>query len=102
MVGKSARFLAPIALIAVALGVYLVVHSTLAPHSTPDHAHERDVEGTRRHADPKAQAHAEVLRRQGGDTLSGISAKTGVPVSTLTALNPARPHRQTASRPGSG
>jgi hypothetical protein len=33
MVGKLARFLAPIALAAVAVGVYLIVHSTVVPHT---------------------------------------------------------------------
>ena len=34
MVAKSARFLAPIALAAVAVGVYLIVHSTVVHHTT--------------------------------------------------------------------
>jgi LysM repeat protein len=88
MVGKSARLLAPIALVSVALGVYLIVHSSLATHTTPtaapsstavvDHHHDG------RHTPPEPTFY---LVRP-GDTLSAIAAKTGVPLSQLTALNP--------------
>ncbi|MGA2009094.1 MAG: LysM domain-containing protein [Solirubrobacteraceae bacterium] len=71
MVRNSARFLAPLALAAVALGVYLVVHST-HPGAT-----------RRRKLGPKFY----VVKP--GDTLSAISARTKVSLTRLTTLNPA-------------
>ncbi|MGI8714916.1 MAG: LysM peptidoglycan-binding domain-containing protein [Solirubrobacteraceae bacterium] len=87
MVGKAVRLLAPIALAAVAVGVYLIVQSTVAkPHPPttqsqttlqrrPDHA---------RHRKPRPKYY--VVKP--GDTLSLISQKTGVALGRLTALNP--------------
>ncbi|HEX4009803.1 MAG TPA: LysM domain-containing protein [Solirubrobacteraceae bacterium] len=100
MVGKSARLLAPIALIAVAFGVYLVVHSTLAPHSTPATRTSAIVESTRRHAIRKAKHTPRFYVVKSGDTLSGISEKTGVSVSTLTTLNPALSASPNSLSPG--
>ncbi|HET8977380.1 MAG TPA: LysM domain-containing protein [Solirubrobacteraceae bacterium] len=86
MVGKSARFLAPAALIAVALGVYLIVHSAMGPHaSAASHSSAVLVNGrrqaTRTHRGPKFY----VVKP--GDTLSSIAAKTGVSMTRITALN---------------
>ncbi|HZE04559.1 MAG TPA: LysM domain-containing protein [Solirubrobacteraceae bacterium] len=87
MVGKSARFLAPVALVAVALGVYLLVHSALRSHpSTASHSNAVLVNGrrqatTHKHHGPKFYV------VKAGDTLSSIAAKTGVSMSRLTALN---------------
>lgn len=88
MLGRGARFLAPIAIIAVAVGVYLIVHSTVDGHhrtvtSTTTAAVRRG--GAAHHrAPPKPTSY--VVKP--GDTLSGIAAKTGVSVDELTALNP--------------
>jgi LysM repeat protein len=86
MVGKSARFMAPVALAAVTLGVYLIVHSTLAAHSsTVSHPSAVIVNG-------RGQVHhgargPKFYVVRAGDTLSGISAKTGISMSSLTSLN---------------
>ncbi len=86
MVGRSARFLAPAALAAVTIGVYLVVHSTLAHHNqAPVRPNTAIVNGRRqvRHGRPGPKYY--VVKP--GDTLSAIAAKTGVSMTTLTSLN---------------
>lgn len=89
MVGKFARFLAPIALASVAVGVYLMVHSTLAPNSSTPTRTSVVIANSRRHA-ARPRHHAPTFYRvKTGDTLSQISAKTGVSVAQLTSLNPA-------------
>lgn len=84
MLAKSARLLAPLALAAVAAGVYLIVHSHVATHhqtvsqstTIPGPSHKR------RHRHPKFY----VVRA--GDTLSAIAVKAHVPLSRILALNP--------------
>ena len=86
MVGKSARFLAPVALAAVTLGVYLIVHSTLAAHSSPlTHPSAVIVNGRRQVRHGRRGPKFYVVRP--GDTLSAIADKTGVSMSSLTNLN---------------
>jgi LysM repeat protein len=86
MAGKYARFLAPIALATVAVGVYLVVHSSLETQTnspattTPALSRSRDTRHER--AQPK------YYLVKPGDTLSGVAAQTGVSLSRLAALNP--------------
>jgi Tfp pilus assembly protein FimV len=87
MVGKSARFLAPAALAAVTLGVYLVVHSTLAPHShAPGRPNAVIVNGRRQVRHVRRGPKFYFVKP--GDTLSAIAAKTGVSMTSLTSLNP--------------
>lgn len=88
MVEKFARFLAPLALAAVILGVYLVVHNTLTHHPTavtPSHA---AIINTRRQVGPSHHGRRFYIVRS-GDTLSGIASRTGVPATQIAALNPA-------------
>jgi LysM repeat protein len=88
MVGKLARFLAPIALAAVAVGVYLIVHSTVAPHPAAGTNTSSVIVNTRRHpAHKKARPQPRFYVVKSGDTLSQISSKTGVSVQQLTTLN---------------
>jgi LysM repeat protein len=88
MAAKIARFVAPIALVAVAVGVYLIVHAGLAPHhktlsSQSSSAILGTRTATRRHRPgPKFYVVKE------GDTLSGISERTHVSILKLTTLNP--------------
>lgn len=86
MVGKRARFLAPIALAAVTLGVYLIVESTVNQPATRARHPTVVVNGRRQprrvHRGPRSY----VVRP--GDTLSAIAARTGVSMTTLTHLNP--------------
>jgi LysM repeat protein len=86
MVGKSARFLAPAALAAVTVGVYLVVHSTLA-HQNPAPARPNTaiVNGRRQVRHVRRGPKFYIVKP--GDTLSAIAAKTGVSMTSLTNLN---------------
>ncbi|MGH2890692.1 MAG: LysM peptidoglycan-binding domain-containing protein [Solirubrobacteraceae bacterium] len=91
MVRKSARFLAPIALVAVAVGIYLTVHSTLRHHglSSPGTSTTTSslVHG-RHHAQHHGRHAHRFYRVKAGDTLSGISNRLGVSVKRLETLNP--------------
>jgi LysM repeat protein len=86
MVGKSARFLAPAALAAVTLGVYLIVHSTLNPHTHVGHPNAVIVNG-RRQTVHHARRGPKFYVVKPGDTLSAIAAKTGVSMTSLSNLN---------------
>jgi LysM repeat protein len=87
MLGKSARFLAPIALIAVAVGVYLIVHSTIVkPTVTARPSSTTVVSTPRSPRHPRHEPTFYVVKP--GDTLSAIASKTGVPLTTLTTLTP--------------
>jgi LysM repeat protein len=87
MVRLLARLLALLALLAVAAGVYVIVHTTvLKPHSTTTGSNTvtRTTGGRHHKAKPKPKFY--VVKQ--GDTLSAIAAKTGVSLSRLSALNP--------------
>ena len=88
MVAKSARFLAPIALAAVAVATYLIVAcrpahapSSTATSSLLSNGHA----GSAQHQHRRTPKFYVV---KAGDTLSQISVKTHVSILTLTALNP--------------
>jgi LysM repeat protein len=84
---KLARLLAPIALIAVAAGTYLVVHSSLAVHHPAPVAQSRTLQRGRRKAHARlAEPKFYIVRS--GDSLSAIAAKSGISQATLQALNP--------------
>jgi LysM repeat protein len=88
MVAKIARFLAPIALAAVGVGVYLIVHSTLVHHTTTLSSTGSSTSSSG--AAHKPRKHRRVPRFyvvKSGDTLGSISSRTHVPVSVLTSLN---------------
>jgi LysM repeat protein len=81
------RYLAPIALVASIAVTYLVVHDSLkSKHSsTTSHSVVLPTRTTR----AKKPAHrSNVYVVKSGDSLSAISARTGVPVATLESLNP--------------
>ena len=87
MVAKIARFLAPIALAAVGVGVYLIVHSTLAHQTTTITRTGANAPNSPKH---KARKHHRVPKFyvvRSGDTLGRISSRMHVPVSVLTTLN---------------
>jgi LysM repeat protein len=90
MLGKIVlRILAPLALASVAVGVYLIVHSTvIKQHSSTSSTNTtltKNQRGGAHKAKPKAKPTIYVVKQ--GDTLSLIAEKTGVPLSRLTALN---------------
>jgi LysM repeat protein len=87
MVRILARLLAPLALAAVAVGVYLIVHSTVAkPHHTVTRSGTTLQPTGRHHHKPQARAKFYVVKQ--GDTLSSIAQKTGVSLSRMSSLNP--------------
>ena len=86
MLAKSARLLAPMALAAVAVGVYLIVQSGLATHHrTPNQS--TTVLTTSRSTHRRVR-HPKYYVVRAGDTLSAISVKTHVPVYRILSLNP--------------
>src|SRR3954449_6491681 len=94
MAGRSpARFLAPIALIAVAFALYSVVHDTNAPEtSTPSGAQTSGTatptasKKSSKKSSKKAKRKTYVVKP--GDTPSGIAEKTGVSLEQLEEANP--------------
>jgi len=87
MVAKSARLLAPIALAAVAAGIYLIVHTGLAPHPATITQSTPLVNG-RRVTVRKHRPTPKYYFVKQGDTLGGISVKTHVSIPRLQNLNP--------------
>ena len=91
MAGRSpARFIAPLALVAFALALYVVVAST-----TDDDGGAKGAQGTAEpvSATPTPVAKGGKRRRRtytvkAGDTPSGIAEKVNVPLETLMELNP--------------
>ena len=85
------RFLAPLALAAIVLATYLVVEHGLNTSSTGSGSASTSTTG--HHASPgpttsrKRPKHRFYVVRS-GDSLSVISARTGVPLPTLESLNP--------------
>jgi LysM repeat protein len=78
------RYLAPFALLAVIVVTGLVIRSGLSKTHTVS---------TQQTTAATATGHRHKHKRfyvvKAGDTLSGISAKTGVSITTIEALNPA-------------
>jgi LysM repeat protein len=92
MAGRSpARFIAPLALVAVAVALFMVISSSLnesdggetpgrtsgsSPSASPTPEGKRERKGPRRY------------RVRTGDTPSSIAEKTGVPLEEILRLNP--------------
>jgi LysM repeat protein len=88
MVAKIARFLAPIALAAVGVGVYLIVHSTVVHHTTTvTHPGSSTIANGAEHKPRKHRRPPKYYIVKSGDTLGRISSRMHVPVSVLTTLN---------------
>jgi LysM repeat protein len=88
MVAKTARFLAPIALAAVGVGVYLIVHSTLAHHPSTVGGSSSSIAIGHKHGTHRRRRAPKFYVVKSGDTLSKISSHVHVPVAELTTLNP--------------
>jgi LysM repeat protein len=92
---NPARWLAPLALVACAVAVYSLVNDNLrsdAPSrpATSTAATGRSADGATRNASTKGKARRKrTYKVKPGDTLSAISAKTGVPLEQIQRLNPA-------------
>jgi LysM repeat protein len=85
-----ARWLAPIALVTVAVAVYAVVDNTLLNDDTSSNGST----STQQAAPKKKTSTSKKSRKRrmytvkSGDTLSAISVKTGVSLDTIQRLNP--------------
>jgi len=86
MVAKSARYMAPIALAAVAVGIYLIVHAGLATHPRTATHSGLVLGGTSGQGSLRKTPKFYVVKR--GDTLSAISIKTRVSILSISTLNP--------------
>jgi LysM repeat protein len=91
MVGwrNPARYLAPLAIAAAATATYVIVHNALKhKHPAPPAlvAPRSTTQSQGAHGAPKHKAKFYVV--QPNDTLSKISAKTGVSLATIEQLNP--------------
>jgi LysM repeat protein len=84
-----ARWLAPVALVTVAVAVYAVVDSTLLNDDTSSNGST----STQQAKPAKKKASKKTRKRRmytvkSGDTLSAIAVKTGVSLETIQRLNP--------------
>jgi LysM domain len=88
MVGRVARLLAPIAIIAVAVAVYLIVHATVDKnHHSMSHNHSAHTSG-RHHHHKRHRPKPKFYVVKPGDTLGAIAVSTHIPLVHLEALNP--------------
>jgi lysozyme len=85
---NRARYLAPIALAATITATYLVVHAALSDKQTTAQSQVISHTGTISAPAAKPTRHASFYVVKSGDTLSAISARTGVSLPTLETLNP--------------
>jgi LysM repeat protein len=87
MVGRTVRLLAPIAIIAVAVSVYLIVHGTVDNHHTMTTSH-KGATAVKPHHKHKHTSKPTYYVVKAGDTLGAIAARTGIALTTLERLNP--------------
>jgi LysM repeat protein len=89
---NPARYIVPLALAASVTGTYLIVHHALVnKHSSTTTTTVQTSTAVAHHngghtRPPSGKAKFYVVKP--GDSLSGIAAKTGVPITTIEALNP--------------
>ena len=89
---RIGRWLAPVALITCAVAVYAVVDNTLLKDDSASSSSDSTQQTTSTKSTSKKGAKARKRRRayvvKSGDTLSAISIKTGVSMTTIQRLNP--------------
>jgi len=89
---SPARFLAPIALVAVAFALYSVTQdSNQSPNSNGSNATATPSAGGKKSTSKKKSSSSKKRKTytvKSGDTLSAIAEKTGVSLETLNDLNP--------------
>ena len=89
---NPARYIVPLALAASVTATYLIVHHALVNKHTSTTTTTVQTTTTVAHhhgghtRSPSAKAKFYVVKP--GDSLSGIAAKTGVPITTIESLNP--------------
>jgi len=89
---RIGRWLAPVALITCAVAVYAVVDNTLLKDDSASSTNGSTQQTTTTKSTSKKTAKGRKRRRayvvKAGDTLSAISIKTGVSMTTIKRLNP--------------
>jgi LysM repeat protein len=89
---RIGRWLAPVALITCAVAVYAVVDNTLLKNDSASSSSGGTQQTTSTKSTSKKGAKTRKRRRayvvKSGDTLSAISIKTGVSMTTIKRLNP--------------
>jgi LysM repeat protein len=87
---SPARFLAPLALVAVAVALWTVVHHDSSGSSSSSGSPATEQQATATPAAKRTKKHKKpgTYTVKPGDTPSGIAEKTGVPLTTLEQLNP--------------
>jgi LysM repeat protein len=92
MAGRSpARFIAPLALVAVAVALFMVVSSSLnepGNDSAPDRTSGSEPAASPTPDGKKERKGPRRYRVRTGDTPSSIAEKTGVPLEEILRLNP--------------
>jgi LysM repeat protein len=90
MVGwrNPARYIVPLALAAAITATYLIVHHALISKHSPTTTTTVQTTTTVTHHHGPSVSKATFYIVKPGDSLSGIAAKTGVPITTIEALNP--------------
>lgn len=90
MVGwrNPARYVAPLALAAVAVVAYMIVHSTLIHNHTLPSVPVVQTTKSSTVATPAVSTKTKFYVVRPNDTLSKIASRTGVSVTTLESLNP--------------
>jgi LysM repeat protein len=85
-----ARWLAPIALVTVAVAVYAVVDNTLLKDDTSSNGSTTTQQSkpAKKTTASKKSRKRRMYTVRSGDTLSAIAVKTGVSLDTLQRLNP--------------
>jgi LysM repeat protein len=87
---NPARYIVPLALAASVTASYLIVHHALVnKHSSTTTTTLQTTTTVAHHGHAgSASAKPKFYVVKPGDSLSGIAAKTGVPIATIEALNP--------------
>lgn len=80
-----ARLLAVLAIAAVVVAIVVIV-SNANLNSKDSNSHKKTATHAKKHKKPRTKAKTYTVKS--GDTLTSISAKTGIPVSEIQALNP--------------
>jgi LysM repeat protein len=92
MAGRSpARFIAPLALVAVGVALFMVVSSSTNTSGDGDPPSQTSGSGPAATPTPKGKGERKGPRRyrvKTGDTPSSIAEKTGVPLEEILRLNP--------------
>jgi LysM repeat protein len=86
---NPARYLAPLAIAAVAAASYVIVHHALVPkHTSASASVVQSTSTTRSRATHRISGKSKFYFVRPNDTMSKIASRTGVSLSTLEQLNP--------------